>query len=222
MRIAVLGTGMVGKTIATKLVGLGHDVMMGSRTADHEGAAEWVASAEKGASQGTFADAAAFGELVFNCTAGAASLDALAMAGSENLAGKTLVDVSNPLDFSQGMPPTLFVMSTDSLGERIQRAFADARVVKMLNTVNHEVMVDPAKVPGEHDVFICGNDDAAKAEVVELLRSFGWPAEHIIDLGDISAARGTEAYLRLWLRLRGNTRHRPLQHRRRQVDTILA
>ena len=203
MRIGVLGTGMVGKTIATKLVGLRHEVMMGSRTADHEGAAEWVASTDEGASQGTFADAAAFGELVFNCTAGAASLDALGMAGAENLAGKTVVDVSNPLDFSQGMPPSLFVCNTDSLAEQIQRAFPKARVVKSLNTVNCEVMVDPAKVPGEHDVFVCGNDETARAEVVALLESFGWPATSIVDLGDITAARGAEAYLLLWLRLRG-------------------
>jgi len=203
MKIGVLGTGMVGKTIARKLVGLGHEVMMGSRTADHEGAAEWVASAGERASQGTFADAAAFGQFVFNCTAGAASIDALGSARAEDLAGKTLVDVANPLDFSQGMPPSLFVCNTDSLAEQIQRAFPEARVVKTLNTVNHEVMVDPARVPGGHDVFVCGNDEAAKAQVVELLRSFGWPAEHIVDLGDITAARGTEAHLLLWLRLRG-------------------
>lgn len=203
MRIGVLGTGMVGRTIATKLVGLGHEVMMGSRTAGNENAAEWVASAGAGASQGTFADAAGFCELVFNCTAGTGSLEALEMASAENLAHKTLVDVSNPLDFSQGMPPSLFVCNTDSLAEQIQRAFPDARVVMTLNTINCEVMVDPAKVPGEHDVFVCGNDAAAKAQVVELLRSFGWPAERIHDLGDISAARGTEAYLLLWLRLRG-------------------
>jgi hypothetical protein len=201
--IGVLGTGMVGKTIATKLVALGHQVMMGSRTAGNETAAEWVTSAGSGASQGTFADAAAFGELVFNCTAGTGSLEALEMAGAENLAGKTLVDVANPLDFSQGMPPRLFICNTDSLAEQIQRAFPDARVVKTLNTVNHELMVDPGKVPGRHDVFVCGNDESAKAEVVELLGSFGWAAESIIDLGDISAARGTEAYLLLWLRLRG-------------------
>lgn len=203
MRIGVLGTGMVGRTIATKLVALGHEVMMGSRTPDNETAAEWVASAGSGGSQGTFADAAAFGELVFNCTAGTGSLEALEMAGAETLAGKTLVDVANPLDFSQGMPPHLFICNTDSLTEQIQRALPDARVVKTLNTVNHEVMVDPEKVPGEHDVFVCGNDETAKAEVVDLLRSFGWPAEHVVDLGDISAARGTEAYLLLWLRLRG-------------------
>jgi len=127
MRIGVLGTGMVGTTIATKLVALGHEVMMGSRTADNETASEWVASAGASASQGKFADAAAFGELAFNCTAGNGSLEALEMAGAENLAGKTLVDVANPLDFSQGMPPHLFICNTDSLAEQIQRAFPDAR-----------------------------------------------------------------------------------------------
>ncbi len=125
------------------------------------------------------------------------------MASAENLAGKTLVDVANPLDFSQGMPPTLFVFGSDSLGEQIQRAFPEARVVKTLNTVNCEVMVDPARVADEHDVFVSGNDSAAKAEVAELLRSFGWPEERIVDLGDISAARGREAYALLWVRLRG-------------------
>jgi predicted dinucleotide-binding enzyme len=204
MRVGVLGTGMVGNAIATKLVQLGHEVTMGSRTADNEKAAEWVASSGPGASQGTFADAAAHGQLVVNCTAGAGSLEALAAAGADNLAGKVLVDVSNPLDYSQGMPPSLFVFGTDSLAEQIQRAYPGARVVKTLNTVNCEVMVDPGKVPGEHDVFVCGNDEQAKAAVVELLGSFGWPAEHIRDLGDISAARGTEAYLLLWIRLWGH------------------
>ncbi len=203
MKIGVLGTGSVGKTIGTKLVELGHEVTMGSRSATNEHAAEWVASAGAGASQGTFADAAAFGELVFNCTAGTVSLEALGAAGEENLAGKVLVDVSNPLDFSKGMPPTLSVCNDDSVGEQIQRAFPEARVVKALNTVNAGVMVDPASIPGEHDVFMCGNDDGAKAQVSELLQSFGWPAERIIDLGDITAARGTEMYLPLWLRLMG-------------------
>ena len=204
MRIGVLGTGMVGRTIASKLVALGHDVMVGSRNAHNETAAEWVTtSAGSEASQGTFADAAAHGELLFNCTAGTASLQALSTAGAENLAGKTLVDLSNPLDFSRGMPPSLVVANTDSLAEQVQRAFPAARVIKTLNMVNHEVMVEPAKVPGEHDLFVCGNDDAAKAEVGGLLQSFGWPAERIHDLGDISAARGMEAYLLLWLRLRG-------------------
>jgi len=205
MRIAVLGTGIVGRTIGTRLVGLGHEVMMGSRTADNVDAGAWVASAGAGASAGTFADAAAFGDLVFNCTAGAASLEALGRARSENLARKTLVDVANHLDFSQGVPPNVVVSPTDSLGEQIQHVFPDAHVVKTLNTINCNVMVDPARVPGEHDVFVCGNDPAAKAEVVDLLESFGWPAERILDLGDISAARGVEAYVQLWLRFLGAT-----------------
>ena len=203
MRIGVLGTGMVGAAIATKLVELGHEVMMGSRTTGNEQALEWVAAAGAGASQGTFADAAAHGEIVFNCTAGEASLAAIGSAAPGDLAGKVLVDVANPLDHSHGMPPGLFTSSFDSLGEQIQRALPDARVVKALNTVNCEVMVDPAKVPGEHDVFVCGNDESAKTTVRELLESFGWPADHILDLGDITAARGTEAYLLLWIRLWG-------------------
>jgi 8-hydroxy-5-deazaflavin:NADPH oxidoreductase len=140
MKLAVLGTGIVGATIASKLVALGHEVRMGSRTTGNERAVAWAEEAGAGASEGTFADAATFGEVVFNCTAGTASLEALSAAGEENLAGKVLVDVANPLDFSQGMPPTLAVCNTDSLGEQIQRAFPDARVVKTLNTVNAEVM----------------------------------------------------------------------------------
>jgi len=203
MRIGVFGTGMVGAAIATKLVEVGHEVTMGSRTNGNEQALEWVASAGAGASQGTFADAAAHGEIVFNCTAGEASLAAIGSVETGDLAGKVLVDVANPLDHTQGMPPGLFTTSFDSLGEQIQRAFPDARVVKALNTVNCEVMVDPAKVPGEHDVFVCGNDESAKTTVRELLESFGWPADHILDLGDITAARGMEAYLLLWIRLWG-------------------
>jgi predicted dinucleotide-binding enzyme len=194
---------MVGAAIGTKLVELGHDVMMGSRTADNERAGEWAALAGAGASQGTFADAAEHGELVFNCTAGEASLEAIGSARPGDLTGKVLVDVSNPLDHSRGMPPGLFVSSFDSLGEQIQRAHPDALVVKALNTVNCEVMVDPGKVTGEHDVFVCGNDEGAKTKVVELLGTFGWPAEHVLDLGDITSARGTEAYLLLWIRLWG-------------------
>ena len=203
MKIGVLGTGIVGNTIATKLCGLGHEVTMGARQAGNELARTWAESAGPHASEGSFSDAAAFGELVVNCTAGMHSLDALAAAGAANLAGKVLIDIANPLDFSQGMPPTLTVCNTDSLGEQIQRAFPEAKVVKALNTVNYRVMVDPARVPGKHDVFVAGNDEAAKAQVRELLASFGWPAERIVDLGDIAGARGAEMYLLLWLRLFG-------------------
>lgn len=203
MKLAVLGTGMVGQAIAGKLASLGHEVAMGSRSADNEKAAAWAEEAGKRASHGTFAEAAGSADVVFNCTAGAASLEALLAAGEENLSGKLLVDVANPLDLSQGMPPSLTVMGDDSLGEQIQRTFPDARVVKTLNTVNCRVMVEPGRVPGDHDVFVCGDDDGAKAEVRELLAAFGWPDEAILDLGDISAARGTEAYLLFWLRLMG-------------------
>jgi hypothetical protein len=203
MRIAVLGTGAVGQAIATKLTQLGHAVTMGSRAADNGALLSWLEGAGEGAAGGTFADAAAAGELVFNCTAGTASLEALEAAGAENLAGKTLVDVANPLDFSQGFPPTLSVCNDDSLGEQIQAAHPDARVVKTLNTVNAQVMVEPSRVRGDHAVFVCGEDEAAKAQVSALLEAFGWPQESIVDLGDITAARATEMYLMLWLRLYG-------------------
>lgn len=203
MRIGVLGTGMVGNAIAGKLVALGHEVMMGAREGGNEKAVGWAESAGQGASEGSFADAAAFGELVVNCTAGAHSLAALEAAGQESLAGKVLLDIANPLDFSAGMPPTLTVANTDSLGEQIQRAFPETSVVKALNTMNCQVMVDPARVPGDHVVFLCGEHDAAKDQVRALLESFGWPADRIRDLGGIQAARGTEMYLPLWLSLMG-------------------
>jgi 8-hydroxy-5-deazaflavin:NADPH oxidoreductase len=199
MRIGVLGTGSVGQTLAAALVAHGHDVKLGARSATNEKASEWASTHGAAASHGTFEDAATFGEIVFNCTSGTASIDALTAAGARNLEGKPVVDVANPLDFSRGMPATLWVCNTDSLGERIQAAFAGAKVVKALNTMNAQVMVNPAMVPGEHDVFICGNDAGAKARVSELLRSFGW--RNIVDLGDITAARGMEMILPLWLRL---------------------
>jgi hypothetical protein len=201
MRIGILGTGGVGQTLATALIQRGHEVKLGARSATNEKATEWAAKNGAAASHGTFADTAAFGEVVFNCTSGMASLDALKLAGAKNLDGKPLVDVANPLDFSRGMPPTLSVCNSDSLGEQIQAAFPGTKVVKTLNTMNAQVMVNPAMVPGEHDVFVSGNDAGAKARVSELLRSFGW--RNIVDLGDITAARGTEMVLPLWLRLFG-------------------
>jgi len=203
MKIGVLGTGIVGQTIGSKLSTLGHEVRMGARQANNEKAVTWTKSAGARASQGTFADAAGLGEVVFNCTSGTAALDVLNAAGQEALRGKILVDVSNPLDFSKGFPPSLFTGNTDSLGEQIQRAFPATKVVKALNTVNAMVMVDPARVGrGEHDIFMCGNDAEAKARVGEILRGwFGW--KNVVDLGDISAARAVESYLPLWLRLMG-------------------
>jgi predicted dinucleotide-binding enzyme len=205
MRIGVLGTGIVGRTLGSALLSNGHEVRLGSRAAGNEAAVAWAQEIGGPASEGTFADAAGFGELVINATAGAASLDALALAGAEQLAGKVLVDVSNPLDTTHGMPPTLTVCNDDSLAEQIQRAFPDVRVVKTLNTVTAAVMVDPALVPGTHTIFVAGDDAGAKAEVSGLLRELGWPAESILDLGAIAAARGMEMYLPLWLRLWGAT-----------------
>lgn len=205
MRIGVLGTGIVGRTLGSALLSSGHEVRLGSRAAGNEAAIAWAEDIGGPASEGTFADAAGFGELVINATAGAASLDALALAGAEQLAGKVLVDVANALDTSRGMPPTLTVCNDDSLGEQIQRAFPEVRVVKTLNTVTAAVMVQPALVEGPHTVFVAGDDAAAKAEVGLLLQELGWPAGSIMDLGDISAARGMEMYLALWLRLWGTT-----------------
>jgi predicted dinucleotide-binding enzyme len=203
MRIGVLGTGIVGRTIGSKLITLGHEVRMGSRSAGNEIAVAWAEEASGDAGEGSFADAAGFGELLFNCTSGAGSLDALAAAGEENLHRKVLVDVANPLDFSGGMPPTLSICNDDSLGERIQATFPEVLVVKALNTINCAVMVEPGRVPGDHAVFVCGENAEAKGRVGELLGSFGWPEERIVDLGGIAAARGTEMYLPLWLALYG-------------------
>jgi 8-hydroxy-5-deazaflavin:NADPH oxidoreductase len=202
MKIGVLGTGMVGATIATKLIALGNEVMLGSRNAGSEKAVTWAQANGANASQGAYAQAARFGEILFNCTQGTASVEALQSAGADNLKGKILIDVANPLDFSHGSPPTLSICNTDSLGEQIQRTFPETKVVKTLNTVNCEVMVNPALVPGDHDIFVCGNDVGAKAHVGELLKQwFGWRS--VIDLGDISAARATEQMMPIWLRLYG-------------------
>jgi len=204
MKIGILGTGMVGSAIATQLVTIGHQIMMGSRTANSDAARQWLRSIDGKAQIGTFADTAAFGEIVFDCTNGANALAALRSAGQENLRGKILIQVGNPLDFSKGMPPTLTVCNTDSLGEQTQQEFPDVRVVKALNTVNCDIMVEPSRVPGDHDLFICGNDTEAKREVTErLCEWFGWKADNIVDLGDITNARGTEMFLALWVRLWG-------------------
>jgi hypothetical protein len=213
VRLGILGTGVVGKTIAAGLAGLGHEVMVGTR--NPEGTLSRTEPDQHGnppfgtwqrehpeVELGTFGEAAAHGEVVVNATAGSVSLEALDMAGEENLNGKVLIDISNPLDFSKGMPPTLSVSNTDSLGEQIQRRFAEAKVVKTLHTMNAYLMVDPVQLAGgEHTVFVCGDDAEAKGTVSELLRSMGWT--DIIDLGDISTARGTEMLMPIWLRLFG-------------------
>jgi predicted dinucleotide-binding enzyme len=200
MNIGVLGTGVVGQTIGSKLLQLGHHVSMGSRDPANSKAVAWAKEEGKRALTGSFADAAAFGEIIFNCTLGSASLDALYMAGSPNLKGKILIDTSNPLDYSTDTW-TLSISNTDSLGEQIQRAFPEALVVKTLNTMNCDVMVDPNKLQEKTDVFVSGNDVEAKFTVTKILRDwFGWRS--IIDLGDITTSRGVESFILLWQSLR--------------------
>jgi hypothetical protein len=214
MRIGILGTGMVGQALAAKLAEGGYEVVVGTR----DPAATLARDESDGYGNppfrvwhtqhpdvklGSFADAAAHGELVVNATAGAASVDALRLAGEANLDGKVLVDIANALDFSRGMPPSLLVANTDSLGEQIQRALPAVRVVKALNTMNALVMANPRQLAdGDHTVFVCGDDPEAKALVTQLLtEGFGW--RDVIDLGDLTAARAAEMVLPIWLRLMG-------------------
>jgi 8-hydroxy-5-deazaflavin:NADPH oxidoreductase len=202
MKIGILGTGMVGSALGTKLVQNGHEVTMGSRTANNEAAQKWASSLGDRAHTATFRDAAAFGELVMSCTGGMHSMEALESVGAEPLRDKILIDVSNPLQQNKDGSVVLGFCNTDSLGERIQSAFPATRVVKALNTVNCEIMIEPSRVPGEHNLFICGNDAAAKKDVIKSLSDwFGWKAENIIDVGDITAARGTEMMMPLWMQL---------------------
>ena len=212
MKIAVLGTGTVGRVLAGRLASLGHDTTIGTRDPaatmartepDGMGTppyATWSAE-HPTISLANFADAAREAELVINASNGEATLDVLQQAGAENLSGKVLVDVSNPLDFSAGFPPSLSVSNTDSLAEQIQREFPEARVVKSLNTMNADLMVDPASLEAESTVFVSGDDADAKATVTALLESFGHT--DVIDLGDITTARGPEMMLPAWVRLMG-------------------
>jgi len=214
MKIGVLGTGMVGRAIGGKLAEMGHDIIIGTRDVPNTMArtepnpngipafSVWQKQ-NPGVKLGTFADAAKHGEIVINATNGTGSIVALDLAGETNLNDKILVDIAIPLDFSKGMPPILSVCNTDSLGEQIQRAFPKVKVVKTLNTVTASLMVNPRQLAdGEHHLFVCGNNAEAKAQIINLLANwFGW--KHIIDLGDISNARGTEMYLPIWLRLWG-------------------
>jgi 8-hydroxy-5-deazaflavin:NADPH oxidoreductase len=213
VKIAVLGTGTVGRTLAARFAALGHDASIGTRDpqatlvrseADAMGNPPFSAWAVEHSQIPlvTFAEAAQQAELVVNATNGGISIEVLTQAGAANLAGKVLLDIANPLDFSRGFPPTLFVKDTDSLGEQIQRAFPDAKVVKTLNTMTAALMAEPALAAGgDHSVFVSGDDAAAKNTVIDLLTSLGHT--DVIDLGDLSTARGTEMLLPVWLRLMG-------------------
>jgi 8-hydroxy-5-deazaflavin:NADPH oxidoreductase len=213
MNIGILGTGMVGQTVGAALAAKGHSVMIGTRDIQKA-----LASNEKNAmgmpgfgtwhqdhqdiQVGTFADTATFGEMLVNATSGLASLEALKAAGTDNLGSKILIDIANELDFSKGMPPRALANTDRSLGEDIQAAFPNLKVVKTLNTMNAYVMVNPALVKGgDSTVFINGNDADAKARVTEILKSFGW--QDIMDLGDITASRAAEMILPMWLRAWG-------------------
>lgn len=198
--IGVLGTGMVGSTIASKMIQLGYSVKMGSRSATNEKAVAWAASSGSAASHGTFEDAARFGEVVFLCSKGDATLDVIKLAKPASFKGKVVIDISNPLDFSKGMPPSLIPQfaNTNSLAEEVQKMLPGAHVVKTLNIVNCEVMVNPRKSGGDPTMFMSGNDPQAKKTVKSILNQFGW--NDIIDLGDITTARGTEMILPLWAR----------------------
>jgi predicted dinucleotide-binding enzyme len=217
-KIGVFGTGVVGQMHAEKLSSLGHEVMIGTRNvkdtlarsgADNFGRpsfAEW----HKGFPEiklGTYSEAAAFAELIVNATNGAGTLTAFEQAGRNNLAGKVILDISNPLDFSKGMPPSLFVCNTDSLAEQLQKNFPESKVVKTLSTMNAYVQVNPGLLPEDHHVFLSGNDEGAKTKVKELLRSYGWKEKNMIDLGDITSSRGVEMILPIWVRLWGTLKN---------------
>lgn len=211
MKLAILGTGTVGQTLAVRMIEKNHEVTIGTRDVaatlarkgkDGTGPAEWLSKHPK-VRLATFSEAVANADFVFNATNGKTTLEALSATGKTALAGKILIDLSNPLDFSKGMPPSLFVSNDDSLAERIQKAFPETKVVKSLNTLNAGLMLDPAKLSGaDHSIFVSGNDAGAKEKVVDLLKSFGW--KDVIDLGDITTARGPEMILPVWIRLMGS------------------
>jgi len=214
MKIAILGTGAVGQNLASKLRELGHEVYMATRNPE-DTKARTEANPMSGSSfqdwyvNNQHVHVVAYGDLpkdadmVLNATSGQHSLDALNAVGTDKLSGKTILDLANPLDFSQGMPPTLTVCNTDSLGEQIQLAFPESKVVKSLNTVNFGLMTNPSLVPEDHNLFVSGNDESSKKQVIDLLAQLGWQKQNILDLGDIKTARGTEMMLPFWINLMG-------------------
>jgi predicted dinucleotide-binding enzyme len=215
MKVGILGTGNVGRTLAEGFAREGHDVVVGTRDVDalmsrtepdpmgNPPFSAWRSEHEDVA-VGTFAEAGAHGEVLVNATLGSASIDVLREAGLADAPDRIVIDASNALDHSGGFPPSLFVVNTDSLAERIQREFPDARVVKAWNTMTASLMTNPGLLAGgDHSIPICGNDDDARRQVADLLRSFGW--HDVVDLGDLTAARGMEAYLLFWLGLYGAT-----------------
>ncbi len=198
MKIGVLGTGQVGRTLSARIAELGHEVTVGARSAESDSLRPFEEI--PGVATGSFADAAAGADLVINATNGIVSLDALAMAG-DALDGKTLLDLANELDSSGGMPPRPLASADNSLAQKIQQAHPRANVVKSLNTMNCNVMGNPSLVPGDHMVFVSGDDEHAKTQVKDLLREFGWRESQIMDLGGIETAAAAEMLMHIWLRV---------------------
>ncbi len=215
MNISVLGTGSVGQALASKLVSLGHNIFMGTRNVENSlkrtepdgwgnpAPGIWIKNNPE-VKLCTYKEAVQKGnDLIVFAMNGNAALECLNSVGEELLNGKTMLDISNPLDFSKGFPPSLTICNTESLAEKIQSQYPGLKVVKSLNTMSNPIMINPSVIPGEHSVFISGNDQVAKSEVTVILNSFGWKNDNIIDLGDISTARGTEMMLPVWVRLFG-------------------
>jgi 8-hydroxy-5-deazaflavin:NADPH oxidoreductase len=203
MKTGVLGTGMVGEMIGTALIQKGHEVMMGSRTTNNEKAAAWAAKNGNKACHGMFEDAAKFGDIIFICVNGSIAADVLQQAGADHFINKVVIDLTNPLDFSNGFPPSLLpnYCNTYSLGEEVQKILPAAKVVKALNTVTASLMINANLVNnGYHNLFICGNDIDAKNTVKHFLAdNFNWKPELMIDLGDIKSSRLTEGMIPFWV-----------------------
>ena len=206
-KIGILGTGDVGRRIASRLVKLGYEVKIGSRTATNEKAMEWVSQNGENASAGTFTDAVAFGDIIFNCTKGEIALTVIEMAGIENFTGKTVADITNPLELNNGMPITLLpqYINTTSVAEEVQKLLPKANVVKTLNIVNSELMANGENAPAGTTMMLCGNNEQAKDEIKTLLTQFGW--KDILDLGDLTGARAMEMYSAMWLSVFGATQN---------------
>jgi 8-hydroxy-5-deazaflavin:NADPH oxidoreductase len=215
MNIAILGTGSVGQALAGKLISLGHTITIGTRNVidslsrmdkdsmGNAGIGQWVVDNPKAQLENFEDIIKSDTNLIINALSGQASLSVLNLIGELALGQNILIDISNPLDFSKGFPPTLTICNDDSLGELIQKTFPKLKVVKTLNTMSNPVMINPKILAGDHTVFVSGNDMEAKKVVSELLRDIGWEDKQILDLGSITTARGTEMILPLWVSVFG-------------------
>jgi len=201
MRVGVLGSGQVGQRLAAGFRGRGHEVMIGSRDPAKPELVRWLSGEGAGIEAGTFAAAAAHGELVVLAVLGNAAEQAIAEAGPENFSGKVVIDAMNPLDFSGGFPPKLSIAGQDSLGERVQRALPDARVVKAFNTIGSAYFVDPNFTEGDPTMLIAGDDEDAKRAVADVLADFGW--SQTVDIGGIEGSRELEAICIAWVKIGG-------------------